>query len=92
MITVERQFRLGGESTFEVRDAAGFFARVIADRRMQRLGGDCQGIGYSVETEADARAIGAEDTVGGWYHRDLDLVIGVREVQSLERELESDVR
>lgn len=65
MITVERGFQLGGESSFEVRDAAGFFARVIADRRMQRLGGDCQGIGYSVETEADARAIGAEDTVGG---------------------------
>jgi hypothetical protein len=82
VICVERVFQLGGASSFEVADSAGFVRAVLSDRRAQRTGGDCQGLQYEVETEADALALGAEDTVGGWYHRDLDLVINVGEVES----------
>ena len=84
MVTISerRNYQLGGGSSFEVSTIDEFFAAVCDDRRSQRAGGDCQGLGYSVATEADAEAIGAEDTVGGWYHRDLDQLIGVREVQS----------
>ena len=76
-VTVTRTYQLGASSTFETTDAADFRATVISDARDQRAGGDMQGIGYSVPSVADARAIGAEDTVGGWYVRDLDLEIGV---------------
>lgn len=75
---VSREYALGGRSTFEAADAADFARMVLADRRTQRRGGDTQGITYSVAGAAAAAAIGAEDTVGGWYVRAVDVLLGVQ--------------
>ena len=77
-VLVRRLYGLGHEgANFTARTPRGFARKVASDARAQREGGDLQGITYIVPTEADARALGAVDTVGGWLVREAGVILDV---------------
>ena len=82
LIGITRRYQLSDRdgATFGAATGDDVLAQLCADRRAMREGGDVQGLAYVVASAADARSLGAHETVGGeWYLPAIDACLVVRE-------------